>query len=45
MKSMLEDAGYQVDLQYGGDNDIPTQVSQIENMITEGCKALVIAAD
>ena len=44
MKSMLEDAGYQVDLQYGGDNDIPTQVSQIENMITEGCKALVIAA-
>ncbi len=44
MKSMLEDAGYQVDLQYAGDNDIPTQVSQIENMITEGCKALVIAA-
>lgn len=44
MKSMLEAAGYQVDLQYGGDNDIPTQVSQIENMITEGCKVLVIAA-
>lgn len=44
MKAMLEDAGYQVDLQYGGDNDIPTQVAQIENMITEGCKVLVIAA-
>lgn len=44
MKAMLEEAGYQVDLQYGGDNDIPTQVSQIENMITEGCKVLVIAA-
>lgn len=44
MKAMLENAGYQVDLQYGGDNDIPTQVSQIENMITEGCKVLVIAA-
>jgi putative multiple sugar transport system substrate-binding protein len=23
MKAMLEEAGYQVDLQYGGDNDIP----------------------
>jgi putative multiple sugar transport system substrate-binding protein len=44
MKAKLEAAGYQVDLQYGGDNDIPTQVSQIENMITEGCKVLVIAA-
>jgi len=44
MKAMLEEAGYQVDLQYGGDNDIPTQVAQIENMITEGCKVLVIAA-
>lgn len=44
MKAMLEEAGYQVDLQYGGDNDIPTQVAQIENMITQGCKVLVIAA-
>ena len=43
MKSQLEAAGYQVDLQYGA-NDIPTQVSQIENMIANGCKALVIAA-
>ncbi len=44
MEAMLKEAGYEVDLQYGGDNDIPTQVSQIENMITEGCKVLVIAA-
>jgi len=44
MKSKLEAAGYKVDLQYGGDNDIPTQVNQIENMITSGCKVLVIAA-
>ncbi|MDP4183499.1 MAG: sugar ABC transporter substrate-binding protein [Bacillota bacterium] len=44
MKSKLEAAGYKVDLQYGGDNDIPTQVNQIENMITEGCKVIVIAA-
>jgi putative multiple sugar transport system substrate-binding protein len=44
MKSQMEAAGYQVDLQYAGDNDIPTQVNQIENMITGGAKVLVIAA-
>lgn len=44
MKTKFEAAGYTVDLQYAGDNDIPTQVSQIENMITGGCKVLVIAA-
>lgn len=44
MKQQLEAAGYQVDLQYAGDNDIPTQVSQIENMISGDCDALVIAA-
>ena len=43
MKKELEAAGYEVDLQYGA-NDIPTQVSQIENMIANGAKALVIAA-
>ncbi|MBR3473498.1 MAG: substrate-binding domain-containing protein, partial [Oscillospiraceae bacterium] len=43
IKAMLEEAGYEVDLQYGA-NDIPTQVSQIENMIAKGCKVLVIAA-
>lgn len=44
MKKQLEEAGYEVDLQYAGDNDIPTQVSQIENMIAGGCQTLVIAA-
>ena len=43
MKAQLEDAGYEVDLQYAA-NDIQTQVSQIENMIANGCQALVIAS-
>ena len=43
MKSLLEKAGYTVDLQFAA-NDINTQVSQLENMITSGCKVLVIAA-
>ena len=43
MKAMLEAAGYQVDLQYGA-NEIATQVSQIENMVANGCKVLVIAS-
>jgi putative multiple sugar transport system substrate-binding protein len=43
MKTLLEKAGYSVDLQYGA-NDIATQVSQIENMIANGCKVLVIAS-
>lgn len=44
MKAELEAEGYEVDLQYAGDNDIPTQVSQIENMIAGGCEVLVVAA-
>ncbi|MEG0857744.1 MAG: sugar ABC transporter substrate-binding protein [Terrisporobacter sp.] len=43
MKKKLEEAGYEVDLQYAN-NDIATQVSQIENMITGGCELLVIAS-
>ena len=43
MKEQLEAVGYQVDLQYAS-NDIQTQVSQIENMIQNGCQALVIAS-
>ena len=43
MKLMLEAAGYAVDLQYA-DNDIATQIYQIENMIAEGCKVLVISS-
>ena len=37
MKEQLEAAGYQVDLQYAA-NDIPTQVSQLQNMIASGCR-------
>ena len=43
MKTQLEAAGYSVDLQFAS-NDIPTQVSQIENMISSGCELLVIAS-
>jgi len=43
MKAQLEAAGYKVDLQYAGDNDIPTQVNQVENMILND-NVLVIAS-
>ena len=43
MGAQLKEAGYEVDLQYAS-NDIPTQVSQIENMINSGCELLVIAS-
>ena len=43
MKKKLEEAGYEVDLQYAS-NDVATQVSQIENMVNSGCNVLVIAA-
>ncbi|WP_408607070.1 multiple monosaccharide ABC transporter substrate-binding protein [Hespellia stercorisuis] len=43
MKKELEAAGYEVDLQYAS-NEVATQVSQIENMISGGCEALVIAS-
>jgi len=44
MKKELEAAGYEVDLQYAGDNEIPLQVTQLEDMISGGCQVLVIAA-
>ncbi|WP_124065136.1 multiple monosaccharide ABC transporter substrate-binding protein [Clostridium sp. E02] len=43
MKKELEAAGYTVDLQFAS-NDVQTQVSQIENMISNGCNMLVIAS-
>jgi putative multiple sugar transport system substrate-binding protein len=43
VKQQLEQAGYQVDLQYGGD-DIPTQSQQVDQMITQGADLLIIAA-
>jgi putative multiple sugar transport system substrate-binding protein len=43
LKEKLEAKGYVVDLQYAN-NQVNTQVSQLENMITGGCKILVIAS-
>ena len=43
MQSELEAAGFEVDLQYAS-NDVQTQLSQIENMISNGADVLVIAA-
>ena len=43
IKSALEKLGYKVDLQYA-ENDIPTQANQIENQITKGAKALIVAS-
>lgn len=40
---VLRSRGYETDLQYAED-DVPNQLSQIENMITKGAKVLVIAA-
>ncbi|MDY0027741.1 MAG: sugar ABC transporter substrate-binding protein [Candidatus Humimicrobiaceae bacterium] len=43
IKKQLEAKGYEVDLQYA-ENDVNTQLSQLENQITKGCKVLVIAS-
>ena len=43
VKEGLEEEGFEVDLQYAGD-DIPTQAQQIEQMITQGVDALIVAA-
>ncbi|MGD9913180.1 MAG: multiple monosaccharide ABC transporter substrate-binding protein [Rhizobiaceae bacterium] len=43
LKAALEAKGYTVDLQYAED-DIPNQLAQVENMVTKGAKALVIAS-
>jgi len=43
IKAEMEAAGFDVDLQYAED-DIPTQVAQLEAMLTKGAKALIIAA-
>jgi putative multiple sugar transport system substrate-binding protein len=40
---VLKQRGYGTDLQYAED-DIPNQLSQVENMLTKGAKVLVIAA-
>lgn len=43
VKEGLEKLGYTVDLEYAND-DIPTQQQQVDQMITKGAKALIIAA-
>ncbi|ODT66961.1 MAG: sugar ABC transporter substrate-binding protein [Pelagibacterium sp. SCN 63-23] len=43
LKAALEGKGYGIDLQYAED-DIPNQLAQIENMVTKGVKALVVAS-
>jgi putative multiple sugar transport system substrate-binding protein len=43
MVKVLTERGYGTDLQYAED-DIPNQLSQIENMVTKGAKVLVIAS-
>ncbi|GLZ00329.1 multiple monosaccharide ABC transporter substrate-binding protein [Actinoplanes sp. NBRC 103695] len=43
LKKQLEGLGYKVDLQYAED-DIPTQVNQLDNQITKGAKLLIIAS-
>src|SRR5450432_3120779 len=40
---VLKERGYNTDLQYAED-DIPNQLSQIENMVTKGAKLLIIAS-
>nr|WP_304503019.1 MULTISPECIES: multiple monosaccharide ABC transporter substrate-binding protein [unclassified Caballeronia] len=42
MVAALKEKGYTADLQYAND-DVPTQVNQLENMVSKGVKALVIA--
>lgn len=42
VKTVLENSGYNVDLQYGEGN-VNIQVNQIENMISKNCKFLIIA--
>ena len=43
MQAMLEEAGFEVDLQFAS-NDVATQQAQLENMINSGCDVLVISA-
>lgn len=43
VKEQFEKKGYKVELQYAND-DIPTQSQQVEQMITRGVDALIIAA-
>ena len=41
---VLEECGYEVDLQFGGESEVPLQIAQIQRMIDGGCEVLIIAA-
>src|SRR4028119_2280365 len=43
MKQQLEAAGYKVNLQYAND-DIPTQVTQVNDMVTKKNQVMVVAS-
>ena len=43
MEKLLKEAGYEVELQFAS-NDVATQLNQVETMIDNGCKVVVIAA-
>jgi len=43
VKSQLEEAGFEVELQFAND-DIPTQSQQVDQMIVKGVNVLIIAA-
>ena len=43
VKSQFEALGYDVDLEYAED-DVPTQITQLETMVADGADALVIGA-
>jgi len=43
MEKLLKEAGYDVELQFAS-NDVPTQLAQVETMIDNGAKVVVIAA-
>lgn len=43
LKKTLEEAGYTVNLQYAND-EIPTQVTQVSDMVTKGNQLMVVAA-
>ena len=43
MKKLLEEAGYEVDLQFAS-NDVQQQLNQVTNMVNNDCKVVVISA-
>ena len=44
LQAEFEAAGYEVELQYAGDNEQQVQVAQLETMLLNGCDVLVITA-